>query len=244
MAFVPQNKLEEALQRAVDDPLARPDFYRLLVASPLVVLGRELPGGRDGRGRLSIPSIRHNGREFLPIFSAMTRLTSFAPANMEHFTMDARPLFEATRGANFVLNPNSECGKTLMAVEIAFWLDPSERTRRDVENAAVKVTIPAVTPVELIEALTVLFQNRASVIAAYIAEAMPRDGSEPPHPLIGIEQNGDWHKISKEVHKLAATILPKAIIDVILIDRAIPDAPMTAHMQEIPPFYTRATPLH
>ncbi|HEY4944326.1 MAG TPA: enhanced serine sensitivity protein SseB C-terminal domain-containing protein [Rhizomicrobium sp.] len=244
MAFVPENELEDVLQRAVADPLARADFYRLLVASPLVVLGRELPGGHDGKGQMSIPSVRHNGREYLPIFSAMSRLKRFAPANMEHFTMDARPLFEATRGANFVLNPNSECGKALMAAEIAFWLDPAAQARPDAGNAAIRVAIPPAHPAELVEALTSLFRNRATVIAAYVAEATPLDGSEPPHPLIGIEQNGDWRQISQEIRELATAILPQTIIDVIRIDRTLPAAPLPEHLQEIAPFYTRATPPH
>ncbi len=244
MAFVPENRLEEVLQRAVTDPLARPDFYRLLVDSPLVVLGRELAGGQGGQGRLSIPSVRNNGREYLPIFSAASRMKTFSKDALEHFTTNARPLFEATRGANFVLNPNSECGKALMAPEIAFWLDPSARTRRQVEKATVRVNVFGETPVKLIEALTILFKNRASVIAGYAAEAAPFDGSEPPHPLIGIEHEGDWRQMVREVSELAAAVMPQTIIDVIRIDRSLGAPPVPDTLLEMPPFYVRATTTH
>src|SRR5262249_45067210 len=157
----------------------------------------------------------------LPIFSAASRMASFVPQGHEHFTAEARILFEATRGANFVLNPNSECGKTLMAPEIAFWLDPSARTRRDLERAAIKVEAPQTMPAKLVEVLTYLFQNRASVVAAYLADATPLDGSEPTHPLIGIEHDGDWRQIVAEVSELAAAVMPETIIDVIRIDRSI-----------------------
>ena len=72
MAFVPENPLEEALMSAVGDPLARPAFYRLLMESELLVLGRS-----DVGGGLIIPTLRHNGREYLPIFSARSRLVAF-----------------------------------------------------------------------------------------------------------------------------------------------------------------------
>jgi SseB protein C-terminal domain/SseB protein N-terminal domain len=241
MAFEPENELEAALQRAVEDPQARVEFFRLLMGSPLLVLGRELPGGAGGRGQLSIMPLRHNGREFLSAFSSLTRLKAFVPQGAEHFTMEARPLFEATRGANFVLNPNSECGKMLMAAEIAFWLDPSARGRRNLLKASIRIGVPAIVPAKLVEALTVLFKNRMSVTAAYLAEATPLDGSEPPHPLIGIEHEGDWWQMMREVSELAAAVLPETIIDVIKIDRSIEADPLPAHVAEIPPFYQRAT---
>ncbi len=232
MAFEPENPLEEALDRAVTDPLARPAFYRLLMESPLHVLGR----GGEGQ-ELSIPTLRHNGREFLPIFSAASRLAAFA-GEREHFVMAARPLFETTRGANFVLNPNADRGKMLLAMEIAYWLDPSARSRRKLRDAAIRLAPPAEKPGKLIDALTILFRHRANIVSAHLLEATSLDNSEPPHPLIGIETTGDWPKVSREVSELAAAIVPDVILDVVAIDPSLPPDSLSGRLARAPAFYT------
>ena len=45
MPFISENKLEEALVRAVKSPATAPDFYRLLLESDLLVLGKALGVG-------------------------------------------------------------------------------------------------------------------------------------------------------------------------------------------------------
>ncbi len=239
MAFEPQNALEAALAKAVTDPLARPDFYRLLMESDLVVLGRK--SGEPPS--FNIATMRHNGREFLPVFSALQRLTAFAGEGRDHFTIDGRTLFETTRGAHVALNPNCECGKVLMAPEIAYWLDPSARARRRLKDAEVRIAEPAAPPRKLIEALRLFFANRGSVQTAYLLEATPLDGSEPPHPLIGIETQDDWMKIAREVSELAAAIAPETIIDLVSVDPRQPSDGVAARLTQTLPFYRKsATP--
>jgi SseB protein C-terminal domain/SseB protein N-terminal domain len=239
VTFQPENDLENALALAVSDPLARPAFYKLLMQSELIVMGRK--AGED----LNIPSLRYNGRDFLPVFSAPSRFASFAGGrSSEHFTMAARPLFEITMGSHFALNPNSPCGKLLMAVEVAFWLDPSARAKRRLREASVRVTDPTRRPPRLLEALTILFRNRSSVASACLLEAAPMDGSEPPHPLIGIETNGEWSKIASEVSELAAAVAPEIIIDLMPIDRAAAADSVPARLAATTPFYTRTNTLN
>jgi SseB protein N-terminal domain/SseB protein C-terminal domain len=236
LAFLPENPLEDVLARAMTEPLARPQFYKLLVDSPLVILGR-IGGAQNDQ--LTIPTLRHNGREYLPIFSGLTRLEAFG-AEQEHFTIGARQLFETTRGANFVLNPNSECGKMLMASEIAYWLDPSARARRQLRAAAIRLSVPERPPAKLLHALPILFRNRSAVIAAHLLEAANLDISEPPHPLIGIETAaGSWQKIAGEVSELAAAVAPEIILDVVQIDHAAPPESLSAQLAGTPPFYRR-----
>ena len=232
MAFVPENPLEEALMLATRDPLARPAFYRLLVESPLVVMGRAEGPAQE---QLTIPTLRFNGREYLPIFSSLSRLTQFA-GEREHFTRQARALFETARGANFVLNPNSECGKTLAAPEIAYWLDPSARARRNLEAAQVRLVPPSAEPKMLVEALRILFRARSGVAAAHLLDAISRQGLEPPHPIIGIVAD-DYRKIAGEVSELAAAIAPETIIDVVRIGD--PPEGIAAALARAPAFYQR-----
>src|ERR1700743_3196879 len=104
MAFVPENALEEALDRAAADPMARVAFYHALMDAPLVVFGRAAAAPGSAQQNLTISSLRHNGREYLPIFSAKSRLVTFAGEAAAYFEMPGRQLFETTKGANFVLN--------------------------------------------------------------------------------------------------------------------------------------------
>jgi type III secretion system (T3SS) SseB-like protein len=232
LAFVPENPLEEALLRARTDPLSRPAFYRLLMESELVVMGRAEGEAQD---RFIIPTLRFNGREYLPVFTTTARLEDFAPGR-ECFAKPARTVFEAARGANFVLNPNSECGKTLMAVELAFWLDPSARARRNLQAAQIRLAPPAQQPRMLIDALRILFRNRSGVASAHLLEATSRLGQEPPHPVIGIATE-NYIKISGEVSELAAALSPETIIDVVEI--ADPPEGIAATLAAVPPFYQR-----
>ncbi|MEI9888795.1 MAG: enhanced serine sensitivity protein SseB C-terminal domain-containing protein [Rhizomicrobium sp.] len=242
MAFVPENILEEALAKAVSDPLARPEFYKLLMESELVVLGRATPAGE--RSELKVSTLRHNGREYLAIFSAPSRLDASVGAGQENFTIAARVFFESTRGANVVLNPNSEYGKTLSAVEIAYWLDPSARARRNLRAADVRLSVPKVPPRKLIDALCILFLNRSHVRAAHLLEAEPLDGREPPHPLVGVAATGNWPKLVAEVSELAAAIAPETILDVTAVDPAAPPDSLSAKLAATPPFYSRTATLN
>jgi hypothetical protein len=234
LAAEPETPLEEALMRARSDALARPVFYRLLMETPLIVMGR---AEGPEQMQMTIPSLRFNGRDYLPVFTTVARLEHFMPGR-EYFTKQARIVFETAQGANFVLNPNSECGKTLMAVELAYWLDPSARSRRNLQAAQVSLAPPKDEPKVLIDALRILFRNRAGVASAHLLEATSRLGQEPPHPIIGIVAE-HFIRISGEVSELAAAIVPGIIIDVVEI--AAPPGGIAAKLAETPAFYQRST---
>jgi hypothetical protein len=245
MAFVPENALEEALDRAAADPMARVTFYQRLMESSLVVMGRATPIEGTEKHNLSITSLRHNGREYLAIFTAESRLLRFAGPDTTRFVMDARPLFESTTGANFVLNASCERGKLLLAREIAYWLDPgSARARRRLRASEARLTRPAIQPRALMDALCLLFKNRGAVQAAYLLEAEPLDRSEPPHPIVGIAYDGDWAKMAGEVSQLAAAVAPDVILDVVQLDPAEPPGSLSSRLAQEPPFYVRQTKPH
>jgi SseB protein C-terminal domain/SseB protein N-terminal domain len=239
MTFEPENRLEEALLRAKTDVLARPVFYQLLMTEPLVVAGDvDRTPGREG---MNLAVIKHNGRDFHPIFTSLTRLRSIAPDEKRHFLAVGRDIFMRTRGADFALNPSTELGKVLMANEIAFWLDPSARARRTLvrNQPHAVITIPQERSRKLVEALSILFVNRHDVVSAQLLDVQFSDRSEPPHPLVVIETEGDWTKLSGEISALAAAVVPDMIIDIIPLDRARHDAQFEAPLASAPPFFQR-----
>jgi hypothetical protein len=242
MAFEPENRLEEALLKARDDVLARPVFYQLLMTEPLVIAGdvaRKTEGATSDGMNLAV--IRHNGREFHPIFTAFTRLRAIAPEETRYFMAVGRDLFQRTRGADFALNPSSELGKVLMANEIAFWLDPSARARRELQRNQphVTVTVPQESPRKLIEALSILFVNRHDVTQASLLEVAFSDRKEPPHPLVVVEAESNWGKISGEISELAAAVVPDLILDVVPHNSARPDPRLVEPLAAVKPFFQR-----
>lgn len=242
MAFEPENRLEETLVRAQDDVLARPDFYRLLMSEPLVIAGelvrRTLESPPEG---MNLAVIRHNGRVFHPVFTALKRLKAIAPGEQRHFLMVGRDMFGRAKGANFLLNPNSEFSRALMPAELAFWLDPSARARRTLSKNPPRahLTVPAESPRALIEGLRVLFAHRHDVVAAHLLEVAFSDRDEPAHPLIVIETAAQWEKLTTEVSELSAALIPDLIIDLVRHDPADPDPGLAPHLAQTPAFYQR-----
>jgi hypothetical protein len=242
MTFEPENRLEEALLKAKSDVLVRPLFYQLLMTEPLVVAGdivRKSEGAASDGMNLAI--IRHNGRDFHPIFTSFTRLRAIAPDEKRHFTAVGRDLFLRTRGADFALNPSSDLGKVLTAAEITFWLDPSARARRSLQRNQPHITIglQKELPRKLLEALSILFVNRHDVVAAYVLEIEFSDRNEPPHPLVVVETEANWAKIASEIAELAAAVVPDTILDVVPHDRAHPDPRLVEPLAAIQPFFQR-----
>src|SRR5579864_9286511 len=129
MRFEPENPLESALVRATRDASAQPEFYRLLMASNLIVAGdagRPVPPGAALKlkttDRLQLAFASRGGKSFHPVFSSMSRLEHFAPQRAQHFRLPGRDLFATARGAHFVLNPGSQFGKELSPDELSYWL--------------------------------------------------------------------------------------------------------------------------
>src|ERR1700749_1726025 len=100
MPFAPENPLEEVLAVAARDPAARPQFYGVLMQSPLLVLGRA--EGHDASGAMlprlggrgfELAQISNRGRRYHPAFTSMTRLRAFDAETQTYFTVLARSLF-------------------------------------------------------------------------------------------------------------------------------------------------------
>jgi hypothetical protein len=150
-----------------------------------------------------------------------------------HLTFDGRALFEATRGASFILNPGAECGKLLVPDEIASILsDPANQPMR------ARIGQPKVYPQTLVDGLSELFAKRPEVIGAHLVEIAVEGSDEPPHPMIGVETEGDWQTLSEAMGEVMKTTPLDTIVDMLPIDRSEPTG-ITQALLQTRPFYSR-----
>lgn len=230
MAFTPENALEETLLRAASEASARPEFYRKLLDSTLTVLGTF---GEN----MSIETVTNEKGQFHPVFTSPARMTEFVTIDMPFFTIGGRSLFEATRGAQFVVNPGSGMGKVLTADEITWCLQSFPST-------SLIVAQPKVFPVKLVKALCVLFTSRTLIRAAHLVYVAREGIDTEAHPMIGLEADGDVPRLAQEIFAAAEAVLPGEPIEVVYIDPQIELDPFQKHVLSVPPFYQRTRPSH
>jgi type III secretion system (T3SS) SseB-like protein len=243
MAFTPENDLEKALVRAVQEPSAAPDFYRLLLESQLLVMGTA-EGQESATQQFSVAPGANlkleigeaDGRKFLPVFSSVTRMQAYVKQESRYLALNGRDLLETTRGAPVVLNPGSEYGKDLAPDEVARLLDPS------LTHKSEKVSIgEAVYPAALVDALVELFRSQAEVATAWMIQVTFADRAREPHPLVGIETGGDMAALMAQIERTAQQAVPGMVFDVQRVDRKNPTGMADALLQT-PPFYSRTVP--
>lgn len=243
MSAAPENPLEAALVRAATDVAARQEFYQWLLNSPLFVIGhvdRNTPEDPNSGGRLMLATLTYQERDYHPVFASLSRLQAFAQEEVQYVELPGRALFEYTPGANFVLNPGSEIGKELLAPEIAALLGRAGSPPPPTANKPPMMIVgqPAVYPQALVDALCVLFANRADVKAAYLIQIAFEGDKDPPHPLIGVEGSGQWQPVAEEIGRVLKGVGSDTVIDIVPIDRGNPTEIGKALLASTP-FYSR-----
>ena len=240
MAFEPENDLERALMRAPSEPAARPEFYRLLLESPLFVLG-DMSGGNSMR----LGTVRHGEHEYHLVFSALSRLQAFVAKPENYLELKGRDLFSAARGAYFMLNPGADYGKELLPDEIAHLLDPKPSHREVTVEKETQVLIGQAKdpPTALMEALATAFRARPDVLTAYIAQIHYPDPDEKPHPLIGVEALGAWEPVSAEIGRVVDGLHLGLTVDAVPIVRGASNNTLSDALLRYPPFYKRELPV-
>lgn len=240
--------LESALVRAADDPAARPEFYRLLLASEVYVIGsargqagESLTAG-DGIALLSLK--RADGETAIPFFTHLEALERILQDESAYLVMPSRALFGMTRGATLVLNPGSEYGKEFRPAEIATLLETGLNqvpTAWEVEdNTPVQLGPPAERPVTMLEALSRLLAKHKGVNAAYLC--VMRNLSEGDHRsfVVGLEGDGDLLPVIQEAGSIVGDTAPAgAAVDFVPITRGQPGI-ANFMFTSVEPFYTRA----
>ena len=197
--------------------------------------GRTVSAGQT----LKLPSVEHNGQPYNLVFSSLARLQAFIDKPQNYVAMKGRDLFTNTKGAYFMLNPGSDFGKELLPGEIAHLLDPSP-TRRAVtieKETHVLIGQPKEQPWALMEALSEMFGRHPEVAAAYVAQIVYPDEADKPHPLLGVEVEGEWDPVSNEIGRVIDGLHLGLIVDSVPIERG---KHLSDSLLQYPPFYRRA----
>jgi hypothetical protein len=239
MPFISENELERALVEAVKQPASAQNFYRLLLDADLLVMGT-VEGQEDTTsefrlgpgGKLNLVTGIKNGGMFLPVFSSLVRMQEYVKQESKYLRMNGRSLLDLARGAPVILNPASEYGKELSPEQVAQLLDPPVSRNRP-------STLIGETeyPMPLVETLTEVFTARPEIEAAWMIQLNFGDLREP-HPLVGIETEGDWPSLVQIIEVAAEQALPGLVFDLQHIDRQRPNS-VTDTLLQVPPFYQR-----
>ena len=240
--MITADELEQLMQRAMVDKMAEPDFFRaLLEATVYAHIPRD---DRSGRLRF-IQFTTPDGQTVLPFFSDEAQVRAAAGSAATVVVLTGRQLFELTRGATLMLNPNStRC--TLYPEEIATLLDRGEVTVVDkIQIAEAQPMVfrePDPPPAWLIDPLIALYARLPSVEAAYLLETGVPGGPEPMPTGLLIALDVPSAETERAARATITTIQPlcrarDAAVDLTVF---VPDAlPDWVRVTGVEPFYSR-----
>jgi hypothetical protein len=241
--FEPANLLEIALKAANDDPASRPQFYRTLLDSKVLIVPvgekpRIVNGVIPEGSAIRLAEIEFGGNRCVPFFTSEKRL----PAGTEYFMLDARALFEMTRGAYLLLNPGAPYGKEFVPDEVARLLDGTifEPQERFVIQKAMEVMIgqPKDYPKELVDALSRLYAKNHVVKRAWVALYHNLEKGAESGLLIGLDLDNpqEMDRISGESGIVIQSIPKKqSFVDLVKYD----PSGVAGYFTNQKPFYQR-----
>lgn len=119
----PTNELEKCLMQAASDIFPRKDFYQKLLWNQLFVLTSDHSGFEEENKILETDTTVHfvvfeSGH--IPVFTSKNRIFDKGVIKNEvsYIALKGQDLFEAAKGATFILNPYSDYRKELIPEEI------------------------------------------------------------------------------------------------------------------------------
>lgn len=222
-----ENKLEKLLRQAFEKPAFRPEFYRVLLQSTVYVISRRGLKGNGGhalkRGEgldiLTVPAA--DDMVVIPFFSSLERLAQFLEEDGEYIGLNARHLFELTRGNTLVLNPGSDSAKGFDSTEIDNLLKTGVhhdgQSSSPPPQSRVLSGPPEPYPSAMVDALTTFFATRPQVKAACLAVGQA-DDDHSVHLVLGIDADGDVPSILQQATAVAVDTAPLQYAALALVD--------------------------
>jgi hypothetical protein len=194
---------------ALTDKTSEPAFFQALLDA--TVYAHAPRTGRSGRLHLIQFSLPQSGLMVLPFFSDELQARAAAGSTATVVTLTGRQLFELSRGATLMLNPNStSC--TLYPEEIAALLDHGEIGVVDkidvTEPSSMEFREPDAAPSWLIDPLIALYARLPSVEMTYMVEFRSPDDTEPEHVGLLIGSGVPSMETERAVRATITTIQP------------------------------------
>lgn len=245
-----ENKLETLLRLAADEPAHRPEFYNVLMASEVFILGNTGQSSTGGAVNLEAGDhieIKHwqkqDGAQIIPFFTSLELLQKALESEETYMALSARSLFEMTLGATLFINPKSDYGKEFIPQEIEQLLsngmNQAAVQRTTEKETSVLMGQPSNYPKHMTDSLCQLLAKHNNVEKAYLALMHDASVDEKPHLIIGIEASGDIEKVIREAGIVAADSAPDG--EVVDLYRVNPDDSGLSQyfINDTIPFYER-----
>ena len=237
-SFHPTNRLEAALQAAVEDPEAWPDFLAALADGPIIVAVRRAPGPD---GRVDFPLMRHEERDHVVAFTSQTQLERAGHPDTPRIALDGRALAEIwPTGLPMALNPRGDLGLALPAdtVTALGTAPPGSSARSFPTGTRLFVGDPATEPIELLERLSRAARELPGVLTMHRAQVAIGSG-DAPFIVVGVQMDSPLAGPETELERLAT----RAQVDVALIalgdDQHEQDPAGRWMLERDAPFYRR-----
>lgn len=227
--FSPENRLEFLLIEASQNPGQRLEFYKKLLESDIFILGNTNQETEEGlltikKGQqIKIAQIMVEGEYMIPIFSSLTRLKMFITNEESYLRINFKSLFQMKNDdTDVILNPNASYGKIFTSQEIRGILTGDIFNSKEISfkgGEEVLLGQPAQYPVKLVESLKKYFATHMSVKKAYLAQIHIPSFDQPPHPVIGIEVDGDFNEIVQDLGSITiGSLADNQFVDYVPID--------------------------
>jgi hypothetical protein len=245
-----ENKLEELLRIAADEPAHRPEFCSVLLQSTIFVLGDtgERPTEHSEANLAAGSNIRiqnwerPDGSPVIPFFSSLEVLSKSLDSENSYIELPVRSLFEMTMGATLFLNPKSDHGKEFFPQEVEQLLNngisqiPSQRVVE--KETKVLLGQPSNYPTKMVDSLTQLLVKHKEVEKAYIALMHDRSVDEKPHLIVGLEGRGDLERAMREAGNVAGDTAPEGeAVDLLIVKPE--EVGVCQYLISTSPFYER-----
>ena len=245
-----ENELERALRLAASDPASRPDFFRVLLASTVYVIGEADPpvpenGSPADGAKLTIQNIaRSDGSPAMPFFTSLDALRRAVKQELKYMALPARKFFEVTLGATLILNPTLTYGKEFFPDEIDALLTsgvnrlPAEHTMTGTQE--VLLGQPANYPDTMVTAIKGLLSKHSEVRAAYLVSMQDKTQDAKPQLVVGIDADDNFEQLVREIGVVAGDTSPAGVpVDLMQVAAGEPGL-SDYFINNVTPFYARA----
>jgi hypothetical protein len=242
---IPETPLERLLRTATTDVAARPEFYRCLLDSDILVpvlTGRRANDSIPAGETLAIACLlREDGVPVVPFFTSSATAFRASSNGGQCAVMRTRDLFAAKREMQFHLNPYSDYGREFLPHEVDCLLRTGTlgftAYERIPEKEHIALARPSNSQSRMTAALSSLYARNVNVKAAYLAEVTPRKQENVPWLLIALDVVSDIERIVEET----ATVVQDTLNGGCTVDvmQLLPDSTdaVKAFCASVQPFY-------